>query len=53
MVRPKVVLGGVLAAPIAALVVRRLPGRLLMALVGAVVSLLAPRNLVAALRAGG
>jgi uncharacterized membrane protein YfcA len=42
------VLGGVLAAPIAALVVRRLPGRLLMAVVGAVVSLLALRSLLAA-----
>jgi hypothetical protein len=47
------VLGGVLAAPVAALAVRRLPGRLLMALVGAAVSLLALRNLLAALKAGG
>jgi uncharacterized membrane protein YfcA len=47
------VLGGVLAAPIAALVVRRLPGRLLMAVVGAAVSLLALRSLLGALRAGG
>ena len=47
------VLGGVLAAPIAALVVRRLPGRLLMAVVGAAVSLLALRSLLAALKAGG
>ena len=46
-------LGGVLAAPVAALAVRRLPGRLLMALVGAAVSLLALRNLLAALKAGG
>jgi hypothetical protein len=37
----------VLAAPIAALVVRRLPGRLLMAVVGAAVSLLALRSLLA------
>ena len=42
-----------LAAPIAALLVRRLPGRLLMAVVGAAVSLLALRSLLAALRAGG
>ena len=49
----ELVLGGVLAAPIAALVVRRLPGRLLMAVVGAAVSLLALRSLLAALRAGG
>jgi uncharacterized protein len=47
------VLGGMLAAPIAALAVRRLPGRLLMAVVGAVVSLLALRNLLAALGVGG
>ena len=47
------VLGGVLAAPVAALVVRRLPGRLLMAVVGAVVSLLALRSLLSALKAGG
>ena len=47
------VLGGVLAAPIAALAVRRLPGRLLMAVVGAAVSLLALRSLLAALKAGG
>jgi uncharacterized membrane protein YfcA len=47
------VLGGVLAAPIAALVVRRLPGRLLMAVVGAAVSLLALRSLLAALKPGG
>jgi hypothetical protein len=38
----------VLAAPIAALAVRRLPGRLLMAVVGAVVSLLPLRSLLAA-----
>jgi hypothetical protein len=44
----------VLAAPVAALVVvRRLPGRLLVAVVGAVVSLLALRNLQATLQAGG
>ena len=47
------VLGGVLAAPIAALVVRPLPARLLMAAVGAAVSLLALRSLLAALKAGG
>jgi uncharacterized protein len=46
-------LGGVLAAPVAALVVRRVPGRLLMALVGAAVSLLALRSLLAALKPGG
>ena len=49
----ELVLGGVLAAPIAALEVRRLPGRLLVAVVGAVVSLLALRNLLAALGVGG
>jgi hypothetical protein len=43
----------VLAAPVAALVVRRLPGRLLVADVGAVVSLLALRNLQATLQVGG
>ena len=44
---------GVLTAPIAASAVRRLPGRLLMAVVGAVVSLLALRSLLAVLRPGG
>jgi hypothetical protein len=40
------VLGGVLAAPVAALVaVRRLPARLLVPVVGAIVSLFALRNL--------
>ena len=47
------VLGGVLAAPIVGLWVWRLPGRLLMAFVGAVVSLLSLRRLLTALRAGG
>lgn len=47
------VLGGVLAAPLAALVARRLPDRPMMALVGVVVSLLALRGLLAALRALG
>ena len=44
--------GGVLAAPIAALVVRRSPARLLMAVVGAAVSLMALRSLLAALKPG-
>ena len=43
------VLGGVLAAPFAALAARRVPDRLLMVLVGVVVSLLALRGLLAAL----
>ncbi|MCW8085823.1 sulfite exporter TauE/SafE family protein [Sabulicella glaciei] len=43
------VLGGVLAAPFAALVVRHLSPRRLLLLVGVVVSLLALRNLLAAL----
>lgn len=46
------VVGGVLAAPLAALVVRRLPGRLLMAVVAVVVFLLSLRSLIAALNAG-
>lgn len=50
---PGLVLGGVLAAPMAALVVRRLPARLLMAIVGVVVSLLALRGLLAALKTSG
>jgi uncharacterized protein len=45
------VLGGVLAAPFAALVARRLPDRPLMVIVGVVVSLLALRGLLASLRA--
>jgi hypothetical protein len=45
------VLGGVLAAPFAALVARRLPARPLMIIVGLVVSLLALRSLLASLRA--
>ena len=45
------VLGGVLAAPSAALVARRLPARPLMVIVGVVVSLLALRSLLASLRA--
>ncbi len=45
------VLGGVLAAPLAALAARRVPDRLLMAAVGVVVSLLALRGLLASLRA--
>ena len=45
------VLGGVLAAPLAALAAKRVPDRLLMAAVGVVVSLLALRGLVASLRA--
>jgi hypothetical protein len=45
------VLGGVLAAPLAALAARRVPDRLLMAAVGVVVSLLAQRGLLASLRA--
>jgi uncharacterized protein len=45
------VLGGVLAAPFAALVARRLPARPLMVIVGVVVSLLALRSLLASLRA--
>ncbi|GGG44750.1 hypothetical protein GCM10010964_35170 [Caldovatus sediminis] len=44
------VLGGVLAAPFAALVARRVPERPMMALVGVAVSLLALRGLVLALR---
>ena len=44
------VLGGVLAAPLAALAARRVPDRLLMAAVGVVVSLLALRGLLASLR---
>ncbi len=44
------VLGGVLAAPFAALVTRRLPTQLLMIIVGVVVSLLALRSLLASLR---
>ena len=44
------VLGGVLAAPLAALVTRRLPAQPLMVIVGVVVSLLALRSLVASLR---
>ena len=42
-----------LAALVAALPVGWLPGRRLMAIVGAVVSLLALRSLLAALKAGG
>ena len=45
------VLGGVLAAPLAALAAKRVPDRLLMAAVGVVVSLLALRGLLASLRA--
>ena len=45
------VLGGVLTAPLAALVARRVPERPLMAVVGIVVSLLALRGLLAALGA--
>jgi uncharacterized protein len=45
------VLGGVLAAPFAALVARRLPDRPLMVIVGVVVALLALRGLLASLRA--
>ena len=45
------VLGGVLAAPLAALTVKRLPTRPLMATVGVVVSLLALRGLWASLHA--
>ena len=44
------VLGGVLAAPFAALVARRLPDRPLMVIVGVVVSLLALRGLLASQR---
>ncbi len=49
------VLGGVLAAPFAALAAKRLPDRMLMVIVGVVVSLLALRGLLASLRtlAGG
>jgi hypothetical protein len=47
------VLGGVLAAPFAALVARRLPERPLMAIVGVVVSLLALRSLALAVGALG
>jgi hypothetical protein len=43
------VLGGVLAAPLAALAAKRLPARPLMAVVGLVVSLLAVRSLLASL----
>ena len=45
------VLGGVLAAPFAALAAKRVPDRLLMAAVGVVVSLLALRGLLLSLRA--
>ncbi|WP_135468257.1 sulfite exporter TauE/SafE family protein [Crenalkalicoccus roseus] len=45
------VLGGVLAAPFAALVAKRVPDRPLMVIVAVVVSLLALRNLLLALRA--
>jgi uncharacterized protein len=45
------VLGGVLAAPLAAIAAKRVPDRLLMAAVGVVVSLLALRGLLASLRA--
>ena len=45
------VLGGVLAAPLAALAAKRVPDRLLMAAVGVVVSLLALRGLLISLRA--
>ena len=45
------VLGGVLAAPFAALAAKRVPDRLLMAAVGGVVSLLALRGLLISLRA--
>ena len=45
------VLGGVLAAPLAAVAAKRVPDRLLMAAVGVVVSLLALRGLLASLRA--
>ena len=45
------VLGGVLAAPLAALTVKRLPTRPLMAIVGVAVSLLALHGLWASLRA--
>src|SRR3954447_7751390 len=45
------VLGGVLAAPFAALVARRLPARPLMIIVGVVVSMLALRSLLTSLRA--
>ena len=44
-------LGGVLAAPFAALVARWLPDRPLMVIVGVAVSLLALRGLLASLRA--
>ena len=44
------VLGGVLAAPLAALVAKRLPDRPLMVIVGVVVFLLALRSLLASLR---
>ena len=47
------VLGGVLAAPLAAVAAKRVPDRLLMAAVGVVVSLLALRGLLASLRALG
>ena len=43
------VLGGVLAAPLAALITRRVPARPLMVIVGVVISLLALRGLFAAL----
>lgn len=45
------VLGGVLAAPFAALAAKHVPDRALMVIVGAVVSLLALRGLVTSLRA--
>jgi uncharacterized membrane protein YfcA len=45
------ILGGVVAAPFAALVTRRLPDRLLMVIVGVVLMLLSARNLVIALGA--
>ncbi len=45
------VLGGVLAAPFAALAAKQLPDRTLMVIVGVVVSLLALRGLLASLRA--
>jgi uncharacterized membrane protein YfcA len=47
------VLGGVLAAPFAALVAKRLPDRPLMVIVAVVVTLLAVRNLLTSLRALG
>ena len=45
------VLGGVIAAPLAALVTRRMPEQPLMIIVGVVVLLLAARNLLGSVRA--